>query len=534
MTRRSGFTGLMNSIARETARQARLAETDRKRNEREVIKLARERQRSLIQKEKVAKMNYLESRQEQVDDLNTELIERTAELKSILEHTLRHKDRISFNSLKIAEKFKPFIIPENVGSPLLKPSLESYTKVVQVPNILVKLIPGVEKKYKKALEKASSQFDSDFTLYQNRENERIKKLNAIKVAYVEEKSGFELKVKERSQEVDQFEKDYRGGERDAVISYNIMVLERSVYPEGFPQVFRIAYIQDSKELVIDYELPTKEVVPAILEYKYVKSKDEIGEKARKVQEIKEIYTDIVSGLTLRTIHEVIEADQGDVVQVVVFSGYVNTIDPATGKDIAPYLISTRVTKENFSQLDLSRVEKSVCLRNLGAQVSSRPAELQAVKPVIEFDMVDKRFVDHEDLLGSMNDVPNLMDLNPYQFETLVTNLFTRMGLDAKQTRSSRDGGVDCVAFDTRPIVGGKVVIQAKRYKNTVGVSAVRDLYGTMMNEGANKGILVTTKSYGPDAYEFSKDKPIELIDGGGLIYLLEQNGIKARILFVGK
>jgi restriction system protein len=36
----------------------------------------------------------------------------------------------------------------------------------------------------------------------------------------------------------------------------------------------------------------------------------------------------------------------------------------------------------------------------------------------------------------------------------------------------------------------------------------------MMNEGANKGILVCTSSYGPDAYGFAKDKPIELIDGG--------------------
>jgi restriction endonuclease Mrr len=57
---------------------------------------------------------------------------------------------------------------------------------------------------------------------------------------------------------------------------------------------------------------------------------------------------------------------------------------------------------------------------------------------------------------------------------------------------SHDGGVDCVAYDPRPIFGGKVVIQAKRYKNTVGVSAVRDLFGTMQNEGAAKGILVTT------------------------------------------
>ena len=87
-----------------------------------------------------------------------------------------------------------------------------------------------------------------------------------------------------------------------------------------------------------------------------------------------------------------------------------------------------------------------------------------------------------------------------------------------------------MGFDKRPILGGKVVIQAKRYRSTVGVSAVRDLYGTMMNEGANKGILVATSGYGPDAFDFSKDKPIELIDGGGLLYLLEQVGTKARIV----
>jgi restriction system protein len=70
------------------------------------------------------------------------------------------------------------------------------------------------------------------------------------------------------------------------------------------------------------------------------------------------------------------------------------------------------------------------------------------------------------------------------------------------TRASRDGGVDAIAFDPDPIRGGKIVIQAKRYTNPVGVSAVRDLFGTVHNEGATKGILVTTSDYGPDAYEF--------------------------------
>ena len=121
-------------------------------------------------------------------------------------------------------------------------------------------------------------------------------------------------------------------------------------------------------------------------------------------------------------------------------------------------------------------------------------------------------------------------MKPTDFESLIQNLFTKMGLEARQTRPSRDGGVDCVAYDTRPIFGGKIVIQAKRYKNTVGVSAVRDLFGTLQNEGASKGILVTTSGYGAASFEFAQNKPIELIDGANLLYLVETyTGMTARI-----
>jgi len=154
-----------------------------------------------------------------------------------------------------------------------------------------------------------------------------------------------------------------------------------------------------------------------------------------------------------------------------------------------------------------------------------------VKPIVEFDMVDRRFVEQSDVLADLDSRQNLMDLTPFEFEHLIANLFTQIGLETRLTRSSRDGGVDVVAYDARPVLGGKVVIQAKRWRNTVGVSAVRDLYGTMMNEGANKGILVTTSGYGPDAFDFSKDKPIELMDGGQLLYMLSQAGVQAKILF---
>jgi restriction system protein len=145
-------------------------------------------------------------------------------------------------------------------------------------------------------------------------------------------------------------------------------------------------------------------------------------------------------------------------------------------------------------------------------------------------VVDPRFIQESDVLGALDERPNLMELTPGEFESLISNLFEKMGLETRQTQASRDGGVDCVAYDPRPIFGGKVVIQAKRYKHTVGVSAVRDLFGTMQNEGASKGILVTTSGYGKSSFQFAEGKPLELLSGTHLLYLLaEHAGIEARI-----
>jgi len=58
---------------------------------------------------------------------------------------------------------------------------------------------------------------------------------------------------------------------------------------------------------------------------------------------------------------------------------------------------------------------------------------------------------------------------------------------------------------------------------------VRDLYGTIMNEGANKGILVTTSDYGPDAYAFANGKPITLLNGANLLHMLAKHGHNVKI-----
>jgi len=63
------------------------------------------------------------------------------------------------------------------------------------------------------------------------------------------------------------------------------------------------------------------------------------------------------------------------------------------------------------------------------------------------------------------------------------------------------------------------------------VSAVRDLFGTVQNEGASKGILVTTSGYGQASFDFAEGKPLELLSGSNLLYLLKEHaGVEARIV----
>jgi restriction system protein len=179
------------------------------------------------------------------------------------------------------------------------------------------------------------------------------------------------------------------------------------------------------------------------------------------------------------------------------------------------------------------VDPKTCFKQLKGVGSSKLHGLAPVAPIICINKEDKRFVESYEVVNNMDESTNIAAMDWQDFENLIREIFEKefsgVGGEVKITQASRDRGVDAIAFDPDPIRGGKIVIQAKRYTNIVGVSAVRDLYGTVMNEGATKGILVTTTDYGPDAYHFAKDKPLTLLNGSNLLHLLEKHGHKAKI-----
>jgi restriction system protein len=532
--RRSGLEGFLRATSRamaaaerERQRQQRQAAAETRRQERQVRITASQLAREIKLVAKQAKEDYVAARQEECDDLNDEIADRIVDLGKVLSHTLTIDDTIQFNSLQKKAQYKPFIVPQQ-----LRQGVAPKQQNIAPLGFWQKLIPGANARHAAKVELLRAKWQKQLDAFELAEKSKSEEVSALRRQYDTNRAQYEAQIDDHNAAVAQLEQEYFAKLPGAVVTYCEMVLERSEYPtEGFPQHFRIAYDADSGAMIVEYELPHISVIPTESEYRYLKTKDLIDSKPRKTAEIKQIYRQLIAEIALRTIHEIFEADQAEAVSVLTFNGVIDTHDPASGHAVRVPVISVRTTKAAFTEIRLDRVEALACLRSLGATVSSRPDELQAVKPVVEFNMIDRRFIDQADALSEIESRRNLMDLSPSEFEVLVANLFGKMGLETKLTRSSRDGGVDAVAYDTRPILGGKVVIQAKRYQNTVGVSAVRDLYGTMMNEGANKGILVATSRFGPDAYTFASDKPIELIDGSGLLYLLKEHaGLDAIIV----
>ena len=223
----------------------------------------------------------------------------------------------------------------------------------------------------------------------------------------------------------------------------------------------------------------------------------------------------------------------DSFDTVVINVEQDWFDPATGQPRNGLIASLQANVDYLRSLDLSKLDPESCFKYLKGIVTPSLQNVSPIRPIFVINKEDERFINRVNIDSELEPESNLAAMPWEDFEQLVAQLFewefSQNGVEVKVTRASRDRGVDAVLFDPDPLKGGKYVLQAKRYTRTVDVSAVRDLYGTVMNEGANRGILISTSSYGPDSYEFAKDKPISLVDGQNLLVMLQKHGKKFRI-----
>jgi restriction system protein len=136
------------------------------------------------------------------------------------------------------------------------------------------------------------------------------------------------------------------------------------------------------------------------------------------------------------------------------------------------------------------------------------------------------------LYDEQSSIESIRALSWREFEMLIGEAFRRQGYEVIETGGGgADGGIDLVLHGR----GGKTLVQCKQWKvYKVGVGPVRELFGVLMSEKADRAVFVTSGVYTQEAKNFASGKQLELIDGARLCQLIDladkpQPGREARL-----
>lgn len=358
-------------------RRSRASQRASSKRMRELAAWSRTQESERLRAEKQAQREYISSQKENirlkqegiirdVEEKNHEIAQHIETLQRILEHTLSVDDTISVGSLKVKEEYPSFSLPVNLLKKKYPPNKSGFS--VKPLNWVTRLLPGAEERYKRKLKEAEEKYLEAVSKFEKDEAERKAELERMKKEYEEKKAAFLLEAQKHNQEVERMGELYSKGDPDAIIYYNELVLERSEYPDEFPQEFNAAYASEEKVLRIEYKFPSLSIVPSLKELKYLKKNNEIKEIQRKETEISNLYKDIIVAIALRSLHEIFEADQGAHINLIEFEGDSELIDKATGRHIKLLLSAT---KEDFNKINLALIDKMTCFKELGGKLTAK-------------------------------------------------------------------------------------------------------------------------------------------------------------------
>jgi restriction system protein len=134
--------------------------------------------------------------------------------------------------------------------------------------------------------------------------------------------------------------------------------------------------------------------------------------------------------------------------------------------------------------------------------------------------------------ASAEDIESIRAMNWQEFETLIAETYRRQGFTVEETGGGgADGGIDLILRGK----GHKAIVQCKHWRQRqVGVKVVREMYGVMTHEKADRVVIVTSGTYTQEAQDFAKGKTILLIDGKALAqHIREIKGTPEAAAIVG-
>ena len=516
MVRQSPITKTINQVAREYAKEQKQAKAKE-----EKLKREKEKEAKRIQKENEIKIK--EDSINLANQITQKSQNQREEILSLLKNINSNKETINWELLKDHSNYNR--LPELRKLPI-KPLEEDYKIKLKlldylIPNRISKLENQAKNRYQEDLNKWEVE-------YKNIEKENNQKASI----WEESRKAFEIRKSIKNNNIDKLKKEYEQGKKEGVEFYVTKILSKRKYPSYYKMTCEIEYIPLNKILIIEYALPKKEKIPNLKERRYEVTKKDYKDILLKETELNKIYEESLYQLCLRLNYDIYMSDIANNIEGIVFNGYLTELNRSNGLEETNCILSLQTSVEAFMEYNLTKVDPKLCFKRMKGRAGTKLSDLVAVAPICNISKYDKRFIkSHE--IGDKIKGYYLASMHWEEFEHLIRELFEKEyakdNVEVHVTQGIKDGGVDGVIIDSDPIKGGKIILQAKRYTNIVGISAIRELATVVSDEGAMKGILVTTADFGRDSYEYIKDKPLTLINGENLLYMLKKHGYEARI-----
>lgn len=123
-------------------------------------------------------------------------------------------------------------------------------------------------------------------------------------------------------------------------------------------------------------------------------------------------------------------------------------------------------------------------------------------------------------------VDDLLRLSPGRFEELTAEIYRKRGYNARVTPSTRDEGIDVVAYKEDALNPECIAIQCKNHAAPVGRPDAQKLLGAATDPKYSQAILVATAGFTEDCREFArKQGRLKLVDGDYICSLISDLGM---------
>lgn len=459
----------------------------------------------------------------------------------ILKNKLAFEDTDTFEKLK--KKLDNIPVPIEPSSGYMPPRPFYHEPEITLSQSVLFQKSKIINRYQRSYEKKLNTWEKICEKYEkNLEISKIKYIEELK-AYEEEKKGIEQEIEEkrqlflqeivsRNEQVELLELNYQGRQKDAVEAYFDLVLMQSDYPDYFPRNTELEYQKGSYTLIINYQLPGPDLIGREkgVDYEIEPYKENIHFYTE--EEFNKIYNDIVYKILLRINHEIYEADTASVLNAIQLNGLVKTLNMANGQDENICIATIRTTRTEFEKVNLYKIDPQLCFRYLNG-IADR--EMKNLNPIPN----SQPFMRNREMLDPKRGIPEpmnrqtgLTNLSMEDFEHTLLEIFEKEFRmkpgEMKLMQDSPEGVFEFYGIDPNPFLGGKILIQAMRATEPIGVSSVKELFGSLIHEAAIKGILVTTSDFTTEAIEFAKNKPLSLLNGNKLLALFENHGYQPQ------